>query len=138
LDKDSFVLFARSRFKTFASAGISLALFLIVGGPWAVLQTVAWTKMVIDYSAKSSVTEAFSKTFDGNHPCGLCKKITKAKEGEKKSPLVIVPSKKEGPFLAVSTIRLLSPDFRSFAFPRASALTTAEVSFRPDVPVPKT
>ena len=128
---------SKSPLTAFASGGISLALFLIVGGPWAVLQTVAWTKMVIDYSQQATVSEALAKTFDGNHPCGLCKKITKAKEGEKKSPLVIVPSKKEGPFLAVSTIRLPSPDCQRFAFPRVPALTAATVSFQPAVPVPK-
>jgi len=48
-----------------ASCFISLALFLVIGGPWAVLQTVAWTKMMVDYSRGASLTEAVTKTFDG-------------------------------------------------------------------------
>lgn len=128
---------ANSGLRKAASVAISLALFLVLGGPWAVLQTVAWTNMVIDYAQQAPVSEALAKTFDGNHPCGLCKKITKAKESERTSPLVIVPAKKEGPFLAVTTIRLSFPDSRRLDFISASCLRPGVISFRPDVPVPK-
>lgn len=127
----------RSGLKRVASAAISLALFLVLGGPWVVLQTVAWTKMVIDYSERSSVPEAFSKTFDGNHPCGLCKKITKAKEGERKSPLVITQAKKEGPFLTVNTVGLARPDCHGHEFRPMSAWAVTDPVFRPALPVPR-
>src|SRR5258705_1951082 len=46
---------------------------------------VAWTGMVISYSQDGTVSEAVVKTFDGNHPCGLCKQIARGKRSEKKA-----------------------------------------------------
>ncbi len=40
--------------------------------------------MVITYSQLGSVQEAISKTFDGKHPCPLCKAIQKGRAAEKK------------------------------------------------------
>jgi hypothetical protein len=52
------------------------ALFLGMGAHWAILQSVAWTGMVITYSQhSSSFKEALQKTFDGKHPCGICKVV---------------------------------------------------------------
>jgi hypothetical protein len=44
-----------------------------MGAHLAILQSVAWTGMVITYSQhSSSLKEALQKTFDGKHPCGIC------------------------------------------------------------------
>ena len=59
-------------------------LILAIGGHWIVLQSVAWTSMVISYSQQASLREALQKTFDGRHPCTLCKLVTKGKTDEKK------------------------------------------------------
>jgi len=59
-------------------------LILAVGGHWIVLQSVAWTSMVISYSQHASLREALQKTFDGRHPCTLCKLVTKGQTDEKK------------------------------------------------------
>jgi hypothetical protein len=55
-----------------------------MGVHWAILQSVAWTGMVICYSHEGSFREALQKTFDGKHPCKLCKIVTAAKKSEKK------------------------------------------------------
>jgi hypothetical protein len=55
-----------------------------IGGPWPVLQSVAWMGMLIDYSREGSVTVAVAKTFDGQHPCPLCKAIAAGKKSETK------------------------------------------------------
>ncbi len=39
--------------------------------------------MIISYSQGSSLREAVSKTFDGEHPCPLCKIIKQGRAGEK-------------------------------------------------------
>ena len=41
--------------------------------------------MVINYSQDAAMVEALVKTFDGKHPCSLCKEIAKGKQSEKKS-----------------------------------------------------
>ena len=64
---------------------IALALASSIGLHWAFLQSVAWIGMMISYSADRPVTEAISDTFDGQHPCKLCKQIAKGKQSEKKS-----------------------------------------------------
>lgn len=50
-----------------------LALVLSLGLHWAVLQSAAWVSMVVVYSQDASLGEALEKTFDGEHPCPLCK-----------------------------------------------------------------
>ena len=59
-------------------------MFFAAGGHWAVLQTVAWSRMLIDYSKTSSLATALSDTFDSDHPCPMCKKIAKGKQAEKR------------------------------------------------------
>jgi hypothetical protein len=56
----------------------------LLGGHWAILQTAAWVGMVIEYSANDGLQAGLSKTFDGAHPCELCKSIAKNKGAEKK------------------------------------------------------
>ena len=56
----------------------------LLGGHWAILQTAAWVGMVIEYSANDGLQVGLSQTFDGAHPCELCKSIAKNKETEKK------------------------------------------------------
>jgi hypothetical protein len=60
-----------------------LVLVLSLGLHWAVLQTIAWTGMIVSYSRDASFSEAVSKTFDGEHPCPMCKVIKQARAEEK-------------------------------------------------------
>lgn len=58
-----------------------------IDAQWAVLQSVAWVGMAVSYSMKEgSITEALSKTFDGEHPCPLCCAVKKGTDSEKKDP----------------------------------------------------
>jgi len=59
-------------------------LVLSLGLHWALLQTVAWTGMIVSYSKEGSFQEAVSKTFDGKHPCGLCELVKAGRAEEKK------------------------------------------------------
>ena len=93
--------------------------------------------MMVDYSRGASVTEAVAKTFDGEHPCNLCKKISKVRQGEQKSPLVILQAKKEGPFLAVKTVHLAEPSSIPVCRPFPSMPAYSDCQFRPPAPVPK-
>jgi hypothetical protein len=61
-----------------------LVLVLSLGLHWALLQTVAWTGMIVGYSLEGSFSEALSKTFDGKHPCCVCKMIQQGRATEKK------------------------------------------------------
>jgi hypothetical protein len=61
-----------------------LLLVLTLGLHWALLQTVAWTGMIVTYSRDGSLTEAVSKTFDGKHPCCMCKAVESGRQEEQK------------------------------------------------------
>jgi hypothetical protein len=51
---------------------------------WALLQTLAWTGMILKYSRNASFPVAIAKTFDGRHPCALCKTIQQGRAEQKK------------------------------------------------------
>jgi hypothetical protein len=80
---------ARIRHLFSNSLAICAALMLI-GGHWAALQVVAWTGMLWTYSSKGSLVSAVEKTFDGQHPCGLCKTISKGRSDEEKVPVRVL------------------------------------------------
>lgn len=64
---------------------IAMALAFTIGLHWGLLQSVAWMGMVVNYSRDGNFVAAVEKTFDGEHPCALCKVIAKGKKSEKKS-----------------------------------------------------
>jgi len=64
--------------------GIALALIIAVGGHWAILQTVAWVGMTVQYARDASFGEALKMTFDGQHPCKLCKVVEQGKKAGQK------------------------------------------------------
>lgn len=66
----------------------------LCGGHYGVVQMFAWGKMIVDYSSEKGVVAAVSDTFDGEHPCELCKSIAKAKKDDTKLPRP--PAKTDG------------------------------------------
>ncbi len=62
---------------------VTLSLCLSVGLHWGVVQSIAWTGMLVNYSRSASFAEAMEKTFDGQHPCSLCKIVQKGQQAEK-------------------------------------------------------
>jgi hypothetical protein len=67
------------------AAGL-LAAVLLSGGPWSVLQVIAWARMVVVYSQQGSLTSALVKTFDGRHPCALCLQIRQGEREDQRNP----------------------------------------------------
>lgn len=63
-------------------------LFVSLNGHLALLQTLAWGNMLVSYSQQASLAEAAKKTFDGEHPCSLCKVVDESKKQEQKKPLL--------------------------------------------------
>ena len=59
-----------------------LVLFAASGGHWMALQSLAWTRMLMSYSRGGHIVAAVAKTFDGRHPCALCKQVERAKSTE--------------------------------------------------------
>jgi hypothetical protein len=69
------------------------ALFASVGGHFALVQTLAWGNMLLAYSKDASLTEAARMTFDGEHPCEMCKLVKESRENEERKPLIKAQTK---------------------------------------------
>jgi hypothetical protein len=72
-----------------------VALLVSCGAHWLVLQSIAWTAMLVENSQRTTLVEAVKRTFDGTHPCGLCKQIAGGKQQEKKSDTPLFAGKIE-------------------------------------------
>lgn len=72
---------------------VLIAAVQILGGHWAVLQSVAWAKMLVEYAQSDSIRNAISKTFDGEHPCSLCHTVKDGRQQEEKKAATITVAK---------------------------------------------
>jgi hypothetical protein len=111
-----------------------IALASSIGLHWAFLQVVAWTGMVVTYSQSASVPEAVAKTFDGQHPCKLCKEIANAKKSEQKNEYKFEPGKFEFRFVA-SVFIFQAPS--SFWLTSETDDDARMLSYSPAVPPPR-
>lgn len=53
-----------------------------LGFQWFSLQSVAWASMLVERTVQSDWQEAFRTTFDGQHPCQLCRVVQSAQAEE--------------------------------------------------------
>ena len=103
-------------------------LIFSVGLHWAFLQSVAWVGMVATYAQHDSLPVAFSKTFDGKHPCKLCKVVAEGQNSEReKSSGPLEKLKKAG--LEVSSLAsalpaVEAPPLESLVFPHKENTTS--------------
>ena len=99
-------------FKATGLAASFLALFCMLGGHWLALQSVAWTRMLAEFSQTGSLSEAVGKTFDGKHSCKMCLGIRDGRQQEEREQqkLPLVKTEKSPEFFC---------DFRNVAVPLA-------------------
>ena len=113
---------------------VVLALLVSIGGHWALLQSVAWTRMIIDRTQEASFAGAVKDTFDGAHPCALCKRIVDGKQKEQqpeKSP----PGAKVD-LLCERRIMAIAPPSQPVNFPSSPTEGTPRAEC-PPVPPPR-
>jgi hypothetical protein len=72
---------------------VAILLIFSIGGHWAILQSLAWVSMVVQYSQEAPIEVAVSKTFDGKHPCNICKLVKHGRDSEKKRETINQKSK---------------------------------------------
>jgi len=113
---------------------IALALAFMLGGHWVVLQTVAWAAMLADNLQSCSVRDSLARTFDGKHPCPLCRAIAAGKKSEKKNEFTAAGQKLEFPPAGENAVLIGPSHFQ--LLPQAD--TFAESVFpRPPSPPPR-
>ncbi len=87
----------------------ALLLSLTLGWHWVVLQSVAWTAMLIERTRDASFAVAVQTTFDGQHPCKLCKVVEAGKSAEKAPSASLKLPPIEVSSLADSVVSVLPP-----------------------------
>ena len=100
---------------------VLIALLLAVtGSQWAMLQSYAWTMMLAHNLRTECFTEAVAHTFDGKHPCRLCKAIQNSKKSERKQTPTRIEVKIDF-WLAPVACLLIAPPAASHAWPHTDA-----------------
>jgi hypothetical protein len=113
----------------------SLALLQILGGHWAFLQTGAWIGMAVQYSQQVGLKAGLAQTFDGEHPCSVCKAIQNGqKQEQKKAPLLQTELKKD--YLADWDRFQVHQGWTTMKY-SGSAEQLQGVAFEPAVPPPR-
>jgi hypothetical protein len=115
---------------------ICLALFALTGGHWAVLQAIAWSQMLRDYSRNAPITEAIAKTFSGHSPCGMCTKISEERQKEERTPATAKSDKKAEIFLVEICDALKRPESEDYSYLNPGESAPIERYEAPPAPVP--
>ncbi len=120
----------------FIRAFVVVLLALSLGTPWALLQSVAWVSMVVNYSRNASLAQAISQTFDGKHPCKLCRLIKQGQAQEREQhPQSTQPIQKLELALPPSLVVVFHPPVPCGTFqPKFVPETRSE---RPPTPPPR-
>jgi hypothetical protein len=113
---------------------VVLALTFSLGAHWILLQSVAWVGMVITYSQQTSLDQALAKTFDGKHPCRLCKAVQEGKQSEQQQERLKVEHKLD--FLCAAIVPWFYPPAMELPSVRPS-LPLRECLHPPPVPPPR-
>ena len=111
-----------------------LALVMVIGGHWALLQSVAWVGMTVKFAQTDTFATALQKTFDGQHPCSLCQLVKAGKASEKKQELQKLETKLDFQLLA-GTVELYPPRPSRHFTPQTERADAG--LFAPPVPPPR-
>jgi len=111
-----------------------LVLLAGTGAPWGALQSVAWTRMLAENLRTASFTEAVMRTFDGQHPCSLCKVIAKARKSGKKAEYPQRLTKFEFPLTAQCSLFVAPAPFESVP---TTAVLVESLPHQPPTPPPR-
>lgn len=92
--------------------------------------------MLVHYASETTLLGAVKMTFDGEHPCPLCKAVQKDREAEGKQPQQSpqAASKLHAVLVNITTLITPSADVFTFLMPRQSAVRRCQA---PETPPPR-
>ena len=112
---------------------VLIAAVQILGGHWAVLQSVAWAKMLVEYAQQDPLRVAIVKTFDGEHPCSICHTVSDGRKKEEKREATITVAKIDAVLAPAVDLPRVEVAGSSYSLVRISAVTRADA---PPTPPP--
>jgi hypothetical protein len=113
---------------------VVFTLVTMLGGQWTMLQSIAWVGMIANYSENGTFKEALVKTFDGKHPCCLCKAIAAGKKSEKKNEFTMQMQKLEFPPAKENFVLIAPSQFH--LFPLVNSFADSLIQ-KPPTPPPR-
>lgn len=134
LDKARAILECLVVFRKIGNLLMIVAVLLATGTHWMVLQSIAWTGMLAENLQTNSLSKAIVCTFDGKHPCCICKEIAKRKQSERKSDLQMESTKLEFPYSKSEFVFCPPSAFREM---RAGDESGPLLTHAPPVPPPR-
>lgn len=93
----------------------AVALLLLMQGPAMLVQEVAWVKMLASYTQQRGLVKGVVETFDGDHPCKLCKKAQELRrQQQQENPNEPKPAPEQrrltwGEMIAATALQLKQP-----------------------------
>ena len=89
---------------TFLRKLSALLLALLMQGPAMLVQEVAWVNMLVTYTEERGFKRGIIETFDGEHPCEMCKTAEKLRQhgddpAEPSAPQRMRPNLAWGPMM---------------------------------------
>ena len=115
---------------------LAMAMFSIAGGHLFVLQTAAWSTMIVDLSRQYSLVEAAIKTFSGEAPCSMCKAVESGQRNQAELPASVKSDKKSETFTLAEPIIFRNPPAKDFDYPLPSDESSMPRGHQPPQPVP--
>ena len=113
---------------------VVVALVMATGGHWALLQSVAWVSMAIQFSQTDDFGTAIEKTFSGKNPCKICKVVEDGRKSTPQQELQKVESKLD--FFCGTRVVFIVPtlDYPVVTFSPSTMLPRTEA---PPLPPPR-
>jgi hypothetical protein len=71
-------------FRSIARGLLVAGLIMAIGLQWMLVQSAGWASMLVRYSQEGSLMQAVEMTFDGEHPCELCKLAARGVQEDQK------------------------------------------------------
>lgn len=102
--------------KRWAKLAVAMLLGVSLGMQWTVLQSLAWTTMILSRTGEEGFVAAVRSTFDGHHPCTLCHVVKKGKDAQKKQDAEFAPKKFDATLAAPAPTPLLTETARPAVF----------------------
>ena len=101
-------------------------LSLTLGWHWLALQSIAWASMLFERTQEASFSVAWTTTFDGQHPCRICKAVAEGQADETGtastlSVHVLEASVPAATPLVISAPRVEAPSLQSRPAPNSRA-----------------
>lgn len=117
------------------------ALMVSIGLHWAVLQSAAWVGMAVSYSMEKGMVTGITETFDGEHPCPLCKMVDAGLKSDQSTGSPDQAPLKIDQDLKFTLALVAVPHFVFQGYPRAEwpqeSQTARLLSHRPNAPPPR-